>query len=70
MLYRTWYVPTDTSVIVPRRYMYCTHTNDEFIEYATLTIQAHTNGQANCRRYAVSDRSNLLEVETDLTGAH
>ena len=52
------------------RYMYCTHTNDEFIEYAALTIQAHTNDQPNCRRYAVSDRSILLEVETDLTGAH
>ena len=50
--------------------MYCTHTNDEFIEYAALTIQAHTNDQPNCRRYAVSDRSILLEVETDLTGAH
>ena len=43
---------------------------DEFIKYAALTIQAHTNGQPNCRRYAVSDRSILLEVETDLTGAH
>ena len=50
--------------------MYCTHTNDEFIEYAALTIQAHTNDQPNCWRYAVSDRSILLEVETDLTGAH
>ena len=69
-LYRTWYIPTDIPVIVPRWYMYCTHTNDELIEYAALTIQAHTNDQPNCRRYAVSDRSILLEVETDLTGAH
>ena len=50
--------------------MYRTHINDEITDYAALTIQAHTNGQPNCRRYAVSDRSILLEVETDLTGAH
>ena len=54
-LYRTWYIPTDISVLVPRRYLYCTHTNDELTEYAALDIQAHTNGQPNCRRYAVSD---------------
>ena len=54
-MYRTQYIPTDISVLVPRRHMYCTHTIDELIEYAALTIQAHTNGQPNCRRYAVSD---------------
>ena len=54
-LYRTWYIPTDISVRIPRRYLYCTHTNDEFTEYAALGIQAHTNVQPNCRRYAVSD---------------